>query len=129
MEYLLNLAKIGLGGKQGNGKQFVSWVHLYDFAKSIDFLIHKEHISGVINCAAPNPIPNEHFMKVIRQSVGRSWGLPATKWMLEIGAVFLRTQTELILKSRKVISKRLEEEGFEFDYETIEEAMAQIGRA
>lgn len=127
MEYLLNLAKLGLGGKQGDGQQFVSWVHLYDFARCIDFLIHQKHIDGIINCAAPNPITNQHFMQVVRQTVGRNWGLPATKWMLEIGAVFLKTQTELILKSRKVVSKRLEEEGFIFDYPTIEEAMEEIG--
>ena len=126
LEYLINLTKLWLGGTQGSGEQFVSWVHLYDFAKSIDFLIENEHITGAVNCAAPNPVTNKEFMQKLRKNCGRSWGLPMPKFLLEIGVILLRTQTELVLKSRKVVSKRLEEEGFEFDYKTIDAAFEQI---
>ena len=126
MEYLINLSKFWLGGTQGGGNQFISWVHLYDFSRVVEFLIEQAHIDGVINCAAPNPVTNKSFMKELRQQLGRSWGLPIPKTLLEIGAVFLQTQTELVLKSRKVVSKRLEEEGFQFEYPTIQAAFKEI---
>jgi uncharacterized protein (TIGR01777 family) len=126
MEYILNLTKLGLGGKQGSGQQYISWIHLYDFGRVVDFLIHQPQLSGIINAAAPQPVTNQHFMATLRQQLGCSWGLPANKALLEIGALFLKTQTELILKSRKVVPKRLEEAGFEFEYPTIEQAFAQI---
>jgi uncharacterized protein (TIGR01777 family) len=126
MEYLINLSKLWLGGTQGGGQQFISWVHLKDFGRVVEFLIEQEHISGVINCAAPNPVTNQTFMKELRNAVGRSWGLPMPKFLLALGAVFLRTQTELVLKSRKVVSKRLEEEGFQFEYSTIQTAFKEI---
>ncbi|MFT5646443.1 MAG: hypothetical protein ACI976_001125 [Aureispira sp.] len=126
MEYLINLSKLWLGGTQGGGQQFISWVHLNDFGRVVEFLIEQEHISGVINCAAPNPVTNQTFMKELRNAVGRSWGLPMPKFLLALGAVFLRTQTELVLKSRKVVSKRLEEEGFQFEYSTIQTAFKEI---
>lgn len=126
MEYLINLSKLWLGGTQGGGQQFISWVHLKDFGRVVEFLIEKEHISGIINCAAPNPVTNQTFMKELRRAVGRSWGLPMPKFLLELGAIFLRTQTELVLKSRKAVSKRLEEEGFEFEYASIQTAFEDI---
>ena len=126
MEPLLRLVKFWLGGKQGSGQQFISWVHLYDFSRVVEFLIEKKHITGVVNCAAPNPVTNEAFMRQLRQAAGRSWGLPMSKILLEFGALLIQTQTELILKSRKVVSKRLEEEGFTFRYKTIEAAFAEI---
>lgn len=126
MEYLINLTKYWLGGTQGNGQQFISWVHLNDFSRIVDFLIQKKAVSGIINVAAPNPVTNQVFMAKLRKVLGRSWGMPTPKFLLEIGAIFLQTQTELVLKSRKVISKRLEEEGFEFDFPTIEEAFKEI---
>lgn len=126
MEYLINLSKLWLGGTQGGGQQFISWVHLNDFGRVVEFLIEQEHISGVINCAAPNPVTNQNFMEELRNAVGRSWGLPMPKPLLELGAIFLRTQTELVLKSRKVVSKRLEEEGFEFEYSNIQAAFKEI---
>ncbi len=126
MEYLLNLSKVGLGGTQGEGSQYVSWVHLEDFARCIAFLIDKKSIHGVINCAAPNPVTNKVFMASIRQALGRNWGLSMPEFLLEVGAVMLGTQTELILKSRKVVSLRLAEEGFVFNYPMLEKAMEEI---
>jgi len=126
LEYLIKLTKTFLGGTQGMGEQFVSWVHLYDFARVVDFLIAHEEMEGVVNCAAPNPVTNETFMRKLREACGRSWGLPMPAWLLEVGAVFIRTQTELILKSRKVVSKRLPDAGFKFDYPTLDAAFEQI---
>jgi uncharacterized protein len=113
---LLGLVRFGLGGAAASGRQFVSWVHEADFFNSIEFLIEHEEMNGVVNLAAPNPLPNREFMRALRQAWGSSIGLPASKWMLEMGAVLLRTETELILKSRRVIPGRLVHSGFHFQF-------------
>jgi len=112
---LLRLVRFGLGGSMGSGNQFVSWIHESDFVRAIDLLIAREGISGSVNLCSPNPLPNQDFMRHLREAWGASIGLPAKKWMLEFGAVFLRTETELILKSRRVIPGRLRDIGFNFD--------------
>ena len=111
---LRRLARLGLGGAMGGGRQFVSWIHQADFCSAIEWLIEGDQVSGDINLAAPNPVTNREMMSTLRELCGVPIGLPATKWMLEIGAFFLRTETELILKSRRVISRRLAEGGFKF---------------
>lgn len=113
---LLTLVRRGLGGTAGDGRQYVSWIHEVDFVRAIHWLIDREHLDGVVNLAAPNPLPNKEFMAVLRQAWGTSIGLPAAKWMLEIGAILLGTETELILKSRRVVPGRLLEDGFPFQY-------------
>ncbi|MGB1259409.1 MAG: TIGR01777 family oxidoreductase [Akkermansiaceae bacterium] len=114
--YLRNLAKFGLGGKIGTGKQMVSWIHMTDVCRAIDWLIEHDEISGPINITAPDPVSNAELMRRFRKFVSMPFGLPATKWMAEIGAFFLRTETELILKSRWVVPTRLLEHGFVFQY-------------
>jgi uncharacterized protein len=111
---LLQLVRLGLGGSNGSGKQYVSWVHDVDFVRAVEFLIAREDLDGCVNIASPNPLPNRDFMAALRRAYGTAIGLPATNWMLEIGAVFLRTETELILKSRRVVPRRLVEAGFAF---------------
>ena len=113
---LLGLVRRGLGGSAGDGRQFMSWIHYEDFVAAVRWLIGREDIDGVVNVSAPNPLPNAEFMQILRDASGVSFGLPATKWMLEIGAVFMRTETELILKSRRVVPARLLEQGFAFRY-------------
>lgn len=113
---LLGLVRFGLGGQSGSGRQFVSWIHEVDFASAIDFLIANEQLDGPVNLCSPNPIPNRDFMEILREAWGTQIGLPATEWMLEIGAVFLRTETELILKSRRVVPTRLLGAGFAFNF-------------
>jgi len=113
---LLGLARHGLGGTAGDGRQFMSWIHYQDFIAAVRWLIDRDDIEGVVNVAAPHPLPNGEFMRLLREACGVSFGLPATKWMLEIGAVVLRTETELILKSRRVVPARLLEHGFQFTY-------------
>ncbi len=115
-ETLLGLARCGLGGSAGDGRQFVSWIHHEDFINAVRCLIDREDIEGIVNVAAPNQLPNAEFMRVLRQACGIRLGLPASKWMLELGAVFMRTETELILKSRRVVPARLIESGFVFKY-------------
>lgn len=113
---LLRLVRLGLGGTAGSGKQFVSWIHGADFIRSIEFLMAHEEMDGPVNLAAPNPLPNRDFMRTLRQAWGTPLGLPAPRPLLELGAVFLRTETELILKSRRVVPGRLLRAGFEFQF-------------
>ncbi|HEY6272182.1 MAG TPA: DUF1731 domain-containing protein [Terriglobales bacterium] len=113
---LLHLAQSGVGGPAGPGTQFVSWIHDTDFIRALEFLMAHEELSGCINVCSPNPVPNREFMNALRQACSARVGLPATKWMLEVGAFFVRTETELILKSRRVVPGRLLEAGFRFQF-------------
>ena len=113
---LLTLVRRSVGGHAGNGRQYVSWIHEMDFVNAIEWLISHENFRGPVNLASPNPIPNAQFMRELRSAWGVRFGLPAPAWLLEIGAVFLRTETELILKSRRVVPTRLLQSGFEFRY-------------
>lgn len=123
---LTKLAKAGLGGTMGDGKQFVSWIDIHDFLNAIDFLIQNEKSVGPYNFAAPDPRPNKEFMRQLRKQLNVKFGLPAAKWMLEIGAFFIRTETELILKSRRVVPTKLLNEGFEFKYPTVNETLKHL---
>ena len=96
------LVRRGLGGWQGSGAQFVSWIHEADFVRAVDFLIAHEEMAGVVNLASPNPLPNRDFMRALRDAWGVRAGLPTPAWMIEIGAIFMRTESELVLKSRRV---------------------------
>jgi len=125
---LLTLVRLGLGGTAADGRQYISWLHDLDFIRSVYWLIEHEELSGSINLAAPNPLPNKEFMQVVRQAWGMPIGLPAAKWMLELGAVLMRSETELILKSRRVVPKRLTDSGFEFTFPTWEAAAADLCR-
>jgi uncharacterized protein len=104
----------------------MSWIHYEDFIRSVSWLIEHEELSGAVNVASPNPLPNAEFMRALRQAWGIGVGLPATKWMLEVGAVFLRTETELILKSRRVVPGRLLDAGFTFGQPTWPEAARDL---
>lgn len=114
------ITKLGLGGKQGRGNQNVSWIHIDDFCKAIQHIIDNENISGVINITAPNPLSNEEFMMKLRQEMKIPFGLNAPVWQLEIASIFLKTETELLLKSRNVYPEKLIKTGFEFSYPNIE---------
>jgi len=111
-----NLVRMSLGGKQGNGRQFVSWIHETDFARAVEFLIHRADFDGPVNLAAPNPLPNRDFMRELRDAWGMPNGLPAPRPLLDLAAAIMRTETELVLKSRRVIPGRLLQAGFEFEF-------------
>jgi uncharacterized protein (TIGR01777 family) len=127
-DVLLSLVRWGLGGQNANGRQFVSWIHADDFVRAIHWLIAHDELEGPVNLASPNPLPNREFMRALRIAWGARLGLPATRWMLEVGAVFLRTETELILKSRRVVPTRLLESGFTFQFPTWAEAATDLCR-
>ena len=113
---LSRLARLGLGGPVGGGRQYVSWIHGADLARAVSFLIARDDIHGVVNLAAPSPVPQREFMRELRRAWGIRAGLPATRWMAEIGAFALRSDTELLLKSRYVLPGRLTAAGFGFDF-------------
>ena len=123
---LLNLVKFGLGGKQGDGKQYMSWIHEQDAARVTEWLLDNEKIDGIINCTAPKPIKNTEFMAAIRHAHGTPIGLPAPAWLLAIGAVIIGTETELILKSRWVLPKRLTDAGYQFLFEDAAHAIKDL---
>jgi len=123
---LRRLVRFGLGGKMGSGEQYVSWIHEEDFCRAIEWLIDHDDGSGPVNVAAPNPIPNREMMRTLRAVCRAQFGQPATRWMLEVGAFFLRTETELIIKSRRVVPERLLNAGFEFRFSKMEDAMREI---
>ena len=123
---LKRLANFGLGGKQGSGKQFVSWLHIEDFARIIIWLLENEDQKGVFNLSSPNPVPNKDFMNALKKATQHVIGLPAPAWLLELGAIFIRTETELILKSRKVYPKRLLDAGFKFNYPKLKTTMLDL---
>ena len=122
---LKKLSQFGLGGKNGNGQQYISWIHEKDFARAVEFIIEKE-LSGSINVVSPKPIRNETFMKKLQKAIGIPFGLPISKSMLEIGAKIIKTETELVLKSRNVIPKRLTENGFEFEFGDLEKTFKNL---
>jgi len=127
-DVLLGLVKRGLGGTNGDGRQFVSWIHDADLIRSVYWLIDHEELSGPINVASPLPIPNKDFMRILRDAWGASFGIPSPKWLLQIGAYFMRTETELVLKSRRVVPKILTDSGFAFEFPLWEQAAKDLCR-
>ncbi|MBB5936472.1 TIGR01777 family oxidoreductase [Streptomyces zagrosensis] len=127
-DVLLWLARLGLGGPVAGGTQYVSWIHDHDFVRAVEFLADRDDVAGPVNLAAPHPLPHRAFMRALRASWGVPVGLPATKWMAEIGALALRSNTELLLKSRRVVPGRLLEAGFVFDHAEWPGAAADLVR-
>ena len=125
-DVLMKLVRRGLGGRAANGKQYVSWIHETDFVNAVRWLIDHREIEGPVNLSAPSALPNEQFMRELRDAAGVKIGLPATQWMLELGAVFMRTETELILKSRRVWPGRLLDGGFTFAFPDWKDAAGEL---
>ena len=122
----LKLTKCGLGGIQGNGQQMISWIHEQEISNIIEFLFQRDNLQGVFNASAPQPLSNKHFMKTLRQQLNMPFGLPATKWMLEIGTALAGTEAELILKSRWVLPTRLLREGYMFKFPAFQNALQHL---
>lgn len=121
-----NLVRFGLGGHQGSGKQMFSWIHVEDLFQIILFIQEWESLEGVFNCTSPNPVTNRELMATMRKVMHRKGGLPASTWMLNLGARIIRTEPELVLKSRWVVPNRLIKEGFMFKYGRLEKALQHI---
>ncbi len=127
-DVFLKLVRFGLGGTQGSGRQYVSWIHDIDFARAVDLLIAREDLAGPVILASPNPVPNQEFMRVLREAWRTPVGLPSTSWMIEVGTFLMRTESELVLKSRRVVPTRLLEAGFQFTYPKWPEAAHDLVR-
>jgi uncharacterized protein (TIGR01777 family) len=127
-DVLRRMARLGIGGPVAGGRQYVSWIHGADFVRAVEFLLAEEELTGPVNLAAPNPVPQREFMRVLREAVRMPVGLPATKWMAELGAFVLRSDTELLLKSRRVVPGRLLDAGFEFTFPDWPTAAADLVR-
>jgi uncharacterized protein (TIGR01777 family) len=126
-DVLLGLVRHGLGGRAGDGRQFVSWIHDRDYVGAVEWLIESD-LDGPVNLAAPAPLPNGEFMRILREAWGARFGLPAARWMVELGTWFLRTESELVLKSRRVVPGRLVESGFSFKFPEWPEAARDLCR-
>ena len=120
------ITKLGLGGKQGRGNQMVSWIHIEDFCKAVDWIIQHENLSGTVNITAPAPLSNENMMKKLRHKMKVPFGLNAPVWQLEIASIFLNTETELLLKSRNVYPEKLIKNGFKFSYPEFDEVILNL---
>lgn len=126
LQPIKKITQLGLGGKQGNGAQKFSWIHEVDFARALDFLIHHQNLEGVFNIVSPNPSTNQELMRLMRNTLKIPFGIPSPKPLLEIGAFLIRTETELLLKSRNVIPEKLENEGFKFKYPNLDVALQDL---
>jgi hypothetical protein len=120
------LTRRGLGGPIAGGRQYVSWIHEADFCRSISFLLERDDLEGPVNLTSPNPLPQREFARILREAWGVRLGLPATSWMIEIGTLAMRTESELVLKSRRVVPTRLLEAGFEFQFPDWEAAAREL---
>ncbi|AZP15991.1 TIGR01777 family protein [Streptomyces aquilus] len=127
-DVLRTMVRLGLGGPVAGGAQYVSWIHEHDFVRAVEFLVDRDDLAGPVNLAAPGPLPHRAFMRDLRAAQGMPVGLPATRWMAEIGAFVLRSDTELLLKSRRVVPGRLLEAGFAFAYPQWSDAARDLVR-
>lgn len=120
------ITKLGLGGKQGRGTQMVSWIHIEDFCKAVDWIIRHDTLSGIVNITAPAPLSNQNMMRKLRNKMKMPFGLNAPVWQLEIASLFMKTETELLLKSRNVYPEKLIKSGFKFLYPEFDEAILNL---
>jgi uncharacterized protein len=127
-DVLSRMARLGLGGPVAGGGQYVSWIHEDDFTAAVRFIIDTSALTGAVNLAAPGPERQRDLMRELRAAWGVPVGLPATRWMAALGALALRSDTELLLKSRRVVPARLTAAGFEFRYGTWPEAARDLVR-
>jgi len=125
---LLRLGRLGLGGTMAGGRQYVSWIHVEDFCRAVEWILERENLDEAVNLASPNPVRNAEFMATIRQACGARFGLPASLWLLEVGAFLLRTETELLIKSRRVVPGKLVADGFIFRHPHLLAAIEQLTR-
>lgn len=123
------LARLGLGGRAGSGRQWVSWIHITDFLRAVEWLLERVELSGPVNVTAPNPVTQAELMRLLRQSCGVPLGLPATEWMVRLGARLMGTEPELILKSRRIVPGKLLASGFRFEFPDLRGALEHLAAA
>ncbi len=127
-DVLCNLTRRGLGGPIAGGKQFVSWIHDSDVLRAVDFIDAHDNLAGAVNLCGPEPVPQAELMQGLRSALGVGIGLPAAAWMARVGALFMRTDAELVLKSRRVVPARLLAEGFHFEFPSWDRAAKDLVR-
>ena len=126
---LAGLARLGLGGRVGHGRQGISWLHEEDMDRLFARAIADERMTGAYIATAPNPVSNAEFMRALRKALGVPIGLPALEWMVRLAApLVLRTDPELALYGRYCVSRRLREEGFEFRFADVDAALRDLFR-
>ena len=125
-EALKGLVLSGMGGRQGNGNQYVSWIHIEDYIKAIEFIYNHEELENEINICAPNPDLNTNVMAALRKSLGVWFKLDLAPWMIKLGALLRGTEPELVLKSRRVVPEKLLNAGFRFKFNVVEAAFEDI---
>lgn len=125
-DVLRKLTARGLGGPMGGGNQRISWIHMEDFLRAVDFAVNDPFLDGTINVTAPEFPTNREWMRTFREAVGMPLGLPAARWMLEIGARLMDTETELVLKSRWAEPLRLRDAGFRWRWSRAVDAVADL---
>ncbi|MBC7827029.1 MAG: DUF1731 domain-containing protein [Chitinophagaceae bacterium] len=128
LQPFIKLTKLGFGGRMGRGTQYISWIHEDDFVSVIEAAIEREDFTGTIHCSSSFPITNACFMKALRTSLKKSFGLPNPAFLIQVGSIFVRTEPELILTGRRVVSNVLEAKGIRFGYPKIEEALQDLVR-
>lgn len=125
---LTDLMRWGLGGAEGSGTQFMSWIHQTDFVRAVEFLIVHGNLEGAVNVCSPHPLPNREFLRVLRTAFGVRFAPPLPEWILRLGSILMRTEAELVLKSRRVIPGRLLDAGFRFEYPDWPAAVGDLAR-
>ncbi|WP_343632237.1 TIGR01777 family oxidoreductase [Fluviicola sp.] len=123
---LKKLARFGLGGKMGPGNQLISWIHIRDFCRALFFVAEKENPPAIYNFGSPDPVRNQVFQKELRDSLAIPYFINQPKWMLQLGVVFLGTETELILKSRYIFPENLLQEDFHFEFPTVRACLEEL---
>ncbi len=123
---LVKLAKLGLGGTVGRGDQYVSWIHQDDFVRLVDWLIKNEHVDGLVHASSPNPVTNADFMQALRRKIGVPVGMPNPAWAVSLGAWLIGTEPQLALDGRRVVSRVLEEAGFQFNFPELNVALRNL---
>lgn len=123
---LYQLSRFGLGGATGSGKQFFSWIHIQDYYRTVNFIIQNNQINGVVNCTSENPVTNSELMRAMRKAIGVPFGLPAPTFAVKIGAIFIGTESSLLLDSTFMIPGKLKSHGFVFKFPYIQSAVSEI---
>ncbi len=121
-----NIVKFGLGGKVGSGQQYISWIHQDDFTNIIKLAIERNDFKGIYNASSPEPVTNEVFLKTLRKALNIPFGIPTPAFMLKIGAIFIGTEAELLLKGRRVVSSELQHYDFQFQYNNLNIAFKNL---
>ena len=122
---LRNLVTLGMGGMQGKGTQYISWIHERDFCRMVEW-VFDERLDGLFNVASPQPMLNKEHMALLVEVMGAPIAVSQPEWLLEIGARLIGTETELLLKSRYVIPQRALTCGFQFSFPHLKEAFIDL---